>query len=45
MSGEKRIISGQISQSKARGKALVKALGAFNNEANVGVEKTKTKKK
>lgn len=35
MAGEKRIISGQLSQSKVRGKALIVALSAFNKEANV----------
>lgn len=48
MSGEKRIISGQIAQSKVRGKALITALGAMTNEASVGANpgsKTAKKKK
>lgn len=35
MSGEKRIINGQLAQSKVRGKALIAALSAFNKEATV----------
>lgn len=45
MSGERRIINGQIAQSKVRGKALVKALGAMTNEANAGATKVTTKSK
>lgn len=41
MSGEKRIISGQIAQGKARGKALVQALGAMVDEVNAGATKKK----
>lgn len=39
MSGEKRIVNGQIAQSKVRGKALVKALGQFTKEQNAGGKK------
>lgn len=45
MAGERRIINGQIAQSKVRGQALVKALGAMTNEQNAGAKGTKVVKK
>lgn len=44
-SGAKRIVNGEIAQSKVRGKALVTALGAFTNEQNAGAKGTKVAKK
>lgn len=44
MSGEKRIVNGQIAQSKVRGKALVTALGAMANEVSAGAKVAKKKK-
>lgn len=43
-SGAKRIVNGEIAQSKVRGKALVNALSAFNNEQNAGAKTAKKKK-
>lgn len=40
-SGAKRIVNGEIAQSKVRGKALVTALSAFTNEQNAGANKKK----
>lgn len=44
MSGEKRIINGQIAQSKSRGKVFVKEIGRLANEANSGSKNDSTKK-
>ena len=41
MSGNKRIISGEIAQSKSKGKAFIKEIGRLADEQNVGAKKRK----
>lgn len=44
MSGNKRIISGEIAQSKSRGTAFIKEIGRLVNEEDAGARPAKNKK-